>query len=283
MCCTIGEAELSNTKIYVGEAIFNNKYVHTIAYQNSAITGEPNAMVIPFPASQPMTKDNIIETESIPNFLENISDATKVRTRGLMLGHDFDEVSFGCAAAAEVFEHGSYTVILASHAAQIPEALLQVSENKRPKINIPFLIGYGKLYPKQPIAVCCWSGNVVPEPLLWWYEPTDKNNLFIPTMDAHDGKAPDLKAMVNTDHIISVGSNIDPTGSLVNYQDKLTTTAQQLLPKQVHGHQPPRIIKNGDTFVNITELKAVKRFGLKITRGADINNLHYQGFMNGWM
>jgi hypothetical protein len=138
------------------------------------------------------------------------------------------------------------------------------------------------MYPGQPIAVCCWSGEAVPEPLLWWYEPTDKNNLFIPTMDAHDGFAPNLEAMVDTDHVISVGSNIDPTGSRVGYLDTITGVAKDLLPTLVHGHRPPRRIKNGDTFVNLTELKATKRVGLKIKRGANITNIHFTGEMNGW-
>jgi len=34
------------------------------------------------------------------------------------------------------------------------------------------------------------SGYVDAEPLLWWYEPSDEENLFIPTMDAHDGGPP---------------------------------------------------------------------------------------------
>lgn len=303
MCCTIGAdtiSTLSGTQIYAGEAILDKKYVHVLAYQNVAETldfpTKPNAMVIPFPTSVKMSKDNIVSTSDFPDFLKDISDATKIMR--LSRGLNFDELSFGAAAAAlppaEVFESGSYTVVLAEHVAQIPEALKRVSENKRPKIHTQFLIRYGMMYPKQPIAVCCWSGLLEdPEPLLWWYEPTDKENLFIPTMDAHDGFAPKLDEMVHTDHIISVGSTIDQTGEGVVYTGELgievggkssrdLDVAKQLLPKQVHGHRPTSLMKNGDMFVNITQMKSINTQGVIIKRGLSPTNTYHQAQMLGW-
>lgn len=285
MCCTIGaeQASLTGTKIYAGEAVYNKKYVHVLAYQNLAETISPNAMVIPFPTNQPMTKENVIDVSGFHGFLKDIGEATRHRTKGFSRGlaASADMLSF----SAEVFDHGSYTVILATHVGQIPEALKRVDESKRPTINTQFLLRYSKMYPNQPIAVCCWKGSIVPEPLLWWYEPTDKSTLFIPTMDAHDGSAPDVNAMVSTDHVISIGSNIERNGSRVNYTETLSAQAEALLPKMVHGHRTPALIKNGDMFVSIDQMKAKTKYGNvmpMIKRGSDANHFHYEGHMDGW-
>ncbi len=287
MCCTIGDVEavLTGTKIYVGEAILNGKYVHVLAYQNIAETpaGHPNAMVLPFPTDKPMTKNNVIPALGFRSFLDDIADASRERylSRGL---DDFDDIVLGCAVSmppAQVFSAGSYTVILADHVAQIPEALTRVPNNQRPTIHTQFLLRYGAMYKKQPIAICCWNGYIEPEPLLWWYEPTNKGSLFIPTMDAHNGYAPDLEALVKTDHIISVGSNIDPTGDKVNYSDTIPDNVIQLLPSRVHGYRPPTMVKNGDMFVNIMEMKS-KDYGLSIKRGSDIEHINFQDQMRGW-
>jgi len=66
MYCTVGQVEafLSGTKLYVGEATYNDKYVHVLAYQNNAESKEgiPNAMIIPFPTTQSMGPENILNT-----------------------------------------------------------------------------------------------------------------------------------------------------------------------------------------------------------------------------
>lgn len=257
MCCTVGEvdAKLTGTKLYAGEAMHNGKYVHVLAYQNNAESDwrVPNAMIIPFPTNKPMGPDNILDTSKYKSFMDNICDATRHRSRGKTLGMDSDDdMLFGAAVAgvAQVFDVGVYTIILADNVYQVPEALQRVSEDKRPSVGTQFLLHYGRLYPKQPVALCCWSGRVESDPLLWWYEPKDPMNLFIPTMDAHDGGPPKLDATVATDHIISVGSNILPTGSKVHYDDFLYEGAP-LLPSKVFGTRFYGLSKNGNTFVNI--------------------------------
>ena len=289
MCCTVDVAELSSTKLYVGDAMHNDKYVHVVAYQNQASSMGPNAMIIPFPTDKPMGPENIIDTSEFPTFVSDISEASRILSRGgyMTLGDD-DDMLDGCAAAlneAQVFDVGTYTVILATSAAQIPAALQKVPESKRPVVTLKFLLKYGQLYPKQPIAVCCWNGKVEAEPLLWWYEPKDPNIFFIPTMDAHNGEAPDLEATVMVDHLISVGSGIiGNTGSLVTYNSPLSDEARKLLPTRVHGTQINQLAKNGDMFVNKFHV-----YGLLsdspvpiIKRGTSLNNFDSQYYMNGW-
>lgn len=288
MCCTIGqvEAKLTATKLYAGEAIYNDKYVHVLAYQNNAESDwrTPNAMIIPFPTSKPMGQDNILDTSRYSGFLDDISEATAIRSRGFSR-RDEDSFMLGAMAAgvAEVFDVGVYTVILATHVAQVPEALTRVSEDKRPAITTQFLLHYGRLYPKQPVALCCWTGRVEASPLLWWYEPTNPDTLFIPTMDAHDGGPPNLEAMVETDHVISVGSKLFPTGSKVyyNHDYESLANASALLPTKVHGTRPEYRVKNGDTFVDVNALRVQQRDVL-MKRGANQNSIHTLDKMNGW-
>lgn len=275
MCCTIGAsvATLSATRLYAGEAMFNDKYVHVLAYQNKAKSNGPNAMIIPFPTNVAMDESNVLDTSKYKNFLNDISEATKARTRSLSRGDDL--LSFGAVAkSAKVFDVGDYTVILATNVAQVPEALKRVSVDKRPTVSNEFLIGYGVMYPNQPVALCCWKGSVEPAPLLWWYEPKDKDTLFVPTMDAHDGKAPDVEAEVSVDHIISVGSNLFANGSMVYYEDFLYEGAP-LLPKKVQGIKFKGRMKNGDMFVSVADVRSKER-------GALIKRANFHTEMNGW-
>lgn len=288
MCMTIGkeEAELSNTQIYVGEATREDKLVHVLAYQNTAESRGPNAMILPFPTSVPMGPNNIIDTRGFGNFLTDIGLATKEYTksfsRSMMLN------SAGAAGFAQVFDSGSYTVILADHVAQVPEALTRVDAHKRPEITTQFLIRFGMMYPKQPVALCCWTGTLKSEPLLWIYEPKSPEVLFVPTMDAHDGSPPDLDAMVQADHIISAGSRITEVGNRVNYSDlkktggSLPSEFDGLLPNRVRGYRLNRLVKNGDMFISTAELRSAEKLFIK--RGAKYTAEGMaQEVMDGWM
>lgn len=261
MCICVDESTMNSTLIYAGEAMVDEKYVHVLAYQNKAQSNRPNAMIIPFPTSQEMGSNNALDCSKYPAFLADIAEATKVYYR------DFSDsvcVTNGVAASAQVFDVGSYTVILASKVSQISEALEKVPENKRPTISIKFLIALGKMYPNQPVAVCCWGGSIEAEPLLWWYEPTNKDYLFIPAMDAHDGNPPDLTAEVDTDHIISVGSTLFQTKTSQKiyyqpiYQARLSETIKNLLPKYVDGIKLNTPMTNGDLWVKTSDLKGTE-------------------------
>lgn len=268
MCITTARAKLSDTLIYTGSAFKDGKDVHVLAYQNNATSypgwdklstdPNPNAMVLPFPTSDEMDERNIIDTRSFKSFLKDITNASKMRTRSL--GFDSRGMTKGVALnSAKVFSSGSYTVVLAENVNQIPEALERVPENRRPTITERFLVGYGQLYPNQPIAVCCWDGTIQAEPLLWWYTPRDKNSFFIPTMDAHDGNPPKLTEAVQTDHIISVGSaNSHNVGHHypVLYKDSIPKEAAGLLPTHVYGTKLGSTYKNGDMFVDTNKLSA---------------------------
>jgi len=283
MCCTFTESEMSNTRLYVGEAQRNGKLVHVLAYQNAASSSGPNAMIIPFPTNAKMGQDNIIDTSEFKNFLTDITDASEEMTKGfsrrsMTLGSDGDDYSL-----AEVFDVGSYTVVLAERADQIPEALRRVPLEKRSKVSTAFLRGYAALYPNQPIAMCCWNGTIDAEPLLWWYEPKDSSSFFIPTMDAHDGKAPAIGSPVSTDHIVSVGSAEKlAAGDNVKYTQLIPAAVRSLLPKVVHGHRLPQLMENADTFVKTADLHATGAGDLVAKRVTLTRGLDYSSSMDGW-
>lgn len=291
MCCTFEKSEMSNTRIYVGEAVRQGKLVHVLAYQNNAISNGPNAMVLPFPTDVKMGQENVIDTTKFKTFLEDIGEATRHITksagrRGMTLGAD----SFDMDDRAEVFDSGSYTIILAANVWQIPEALTRVPAEKRPNVTSDFLIGYSELYKGQPIAVCCWDGSIEAEPMMWWYEPSDSSTLFIPTMDAHDGRAPKLGAKVYTDHMISVGSTTGNLGSSVRYRDpkNIPLEVKELLPLQVHGKKLYDRLPNGDSKVAVSTLHGTKEQlfsggvpAVELVRVANDQKLH-STVMNGW-
>jgi hypothetical protein len=293
MCCTFTASEMSDTRIYVGQAKRQGKLVHVLAYQNAAVTRGPNAMVLPFPTETRMGEENVIDTRQFKNFLKDIGEASRHITKGMRgdrRSMTLGAASFDADNLAEVFDVGSYTVILADNVFQIPEALTRVSAEKRPSVSTDFLIGYGELYPNQPIAVCCWNGSIEAEPLMWWYEPLNDKQLFIPTMDAHDGKAPKVGARVYTDHLLSVGSTEGNMGSKVHYSQARNMPAEvkELLPLWVHGKKLEQSLPNGDCFVKTATLHSTQKQlwdgapAVELIRTA-VDKPTFTTVMNGWV
>jgi hypothetical protein len=279
MCMSFKESKMSKTLVYAGEGERQGKTVHVLAYQNTATSHGPNAMILPFPTDTSMSQENVLDTRAFPSFLKNISNASKIQTRGmkgLTLG------GIRTLGIAEVFDVGSYTVVLAENVDQIPDALKRVPQNKRPTVNVPFLMGFGALYPDSPIALCCWDGAIESEPLLWWFEPRAKNALFLPTMDAHDGKAPRLGVKVSTDHIVSIGLESGPiTANVVRYEDTLTKEARGLLPTHVWGGRLPDRMFNGDVYAHIPSIKSAGSNYPKWVRGY-ADEIQHEGSFSGW-
>ncbi|XXX72128.1 hypothetical protein WMF30_31230 [Sorangium sp. So ce134] len=240
MCCTFSPARLSRTLLYAGEARWNGLYVHVLAYQNTASSAGPNAMILPIPASR-LGSDNAVDTRLFRTFLEDIREATR-RPMPRTLSIEPPELP---DARPVVFDVGSYTVVLADSPRSVVAALDQVPENKRPAINDRMLRAFEEYYPGWPVAVCCWNGNLQPEPLLWWYEPRFPERLFAPALDAHDGNPPDRQATVDVDHYLAIGSVLRPEGRPVRYRDD-PGPFRPLLPPSVHGTVVQSRMSNGD-------------------------------------
>jgi len=257
MCISMQPSEMSSTKLYAGEATRGATYVHVLAYQNHAKTRGPNAMILPIPARGELGPENVIDTSSFKHFLDDITEATRRQTRGAR-GMDVD---LSLSQGAQVFDVGSYTVVLARRPNDVGEALARAPAAKRPERREDVLISYNVNYPGSWLAMCCWNGAIEAEPLLWWYEPANPELLFAPALDAHDGRAPQFERAVKVDHHVSFGSTLarscfPPVStyrtansnktSPVLYSDTIPSSVQELLPRAVVGTHVTGAMPNGD-------------------------------------
>jgi uncharacterized protein (DUF427 family) len=246
MCCTFAPARLSDTILYSGDALWEGRYVHVLAYQNMASTAGPNAMILPLPALR-LGPENAVDARPFGTFLEDIREATRWERDLANL-----EAKGRSAEEAEVFDVGSYTVVLSASASAVLGALGEVPANRRPAINARMIEAFSLHYPGWPVALCCWNGDLQPEPLLWWYEPRDPEQLFAPALDAHDGGPPDLGVEVLVDHHVAFGSAIRPYGRPVHYRQD-AGPFRSLLPPRVRGTHLARRMRNGDFWSRVAD------------------------------
>jgi hypothetical protein len=246
MCISTGPAHFSETLLYAGEGSYEGKYVHVIAYQNKAVSPGPNAMILPIPAAAELDERNVVDTRKFRKFLEQIRLAVDPPPRSQPVA---------ASSRAKVFDVGSYTVVLARSAAAVVDALHRVPEAKRPAANAALLESFERNYPGWPLAVCCWSGTIEPEPLLWWYEPRMPDWLFAPALDAHDGGPPQLDQMVDVDHVVAFGSASYRDGEKVWYSERPPQPFEKLLPETVRGRRLEIPMPNGDFWLSTADLK----------------------------
>ena len=270
MCITLGPADLRGTRLYAGVGEVDGKVVHVIAYQNSAKSAGPNAMILPIPAAVMPGERNVIDTRDFADFLFTIHAATEVnKPRSSDRG--------GAASAASVFDVGSYTVVLAEKAGAVVAALSRVPPEKRPAADPRLLAAFEEHYPGWPLALCCWRGSVQPEPLLWWYEPKFPDRLFAQALDAHDGGPPDLGAKVKVDHYLAFGAKNFRGGAEVWFYQQIPPEVQNLLPDTVWGTRIHAKLPNGDFWLDLAQLDgpALRRAPGNNQPGVDIH-------LGGW-
>ena len=225
-----------------------------------AATSTGNAMILPIPDA--VANIELIDTTSCPNFLKDIRSALTPRTRSARRG------SFGGADSAKsvrIIEFDVYTIVIAKSAKDLAKVLKSdaISADRRPALNEEIIKAYTKWYPNWAIAVCCFSNTDAQraKPLLFSYEPTkqaDKSVLFVPTLDAHDGKAPDLDARVDVDHTIFVATADMPDAHAMTvfYSDPtIELGVAELLPRKVMGKVITGSYRNGDIVFKCSDLK----------------------------
>ncbi len=177
-------------------------------------------------------------------------DLLRPRSRGVTLAAAAGEMD-----SLDVFESGSYTVVLSRDArlTEIREALHGLPSGKRMEVDVPkakIFAAYKKLYPGWHIAICVWEGHVEAEPILWWYDPMPeyKDRHFLPGLDAHDGRPPDLGAEVRADHTLIIGVAADDhrAGNAGEVVQSASTHLRKWLPDTVRGSQVEERLPNGD-------------------------------------
>jgi len=278
MCICLNESAASNTHVYVGNGIRDGHNVHVLAYQCTASALDPSgkgAMLIPIPSTSRLTGDNFIDTSDFPKFLKDISNASKrASSRSMMKGF-----SFSAQRGAMIVERGNTIYVYADNFASAAAALDQVREDCRPNFTSEFIEGCSALY-QDPITIACWAGNVEMDPLLLWYVPSDASTFRLPTMDAHDGKAPNPEAMVDTDHILSVSAG-DKIGHRVSYSDDIPDAVCGLLPNRVHGTDMRSHLRNGDMFVNVADTLTKQHPEIRRATSVD-SKPSVRGTLDGW-
>lgn len=249
MCCTIELSHVTNTIVSCIEARHHatGALVHVLGYQNKATSNMPNAMLIPFPTRVAMGPANVVDTRKCPTILMDYKDAISP-PMPMCFGDD-------SSRGVSVFDAGSYTIVLAANAGEIPAALMQVPSNKRPAINQALFDRYAELYPANDwqIALCCWDGAIDAEPMMWWYEPNDPTRLFLPGLDAHDGKPPS-SGPVDVDHVLVVGSNIRkvPTAQPIYFGSSISSDVSPFIASRVNGAEFTNMqLPNGDWWFNV--------------------------------
>ncbi len=261
MCITAFPAKPSNTLIYAGETRKNDKIVHVLAYQNNIETNGGNAMVIPFPALATMGPENVLDTTDCKDFLNRIaSQFDESLTKGSR--------SFSTTlrrSKVEIFDSGSYTVILANDFSKVTKKHLnKIPKEKQVEFSKEFINSFQELYPDWPVAMCFWNGKVKAEPLFWWYEPKDSSKLFLPTFDAHGDlpkKTDKYKLSANKlDHTLMVGSTVnklsDKKRSYLDMAMNYLIHEQigPMLPREIFGVKfKDKAVVNSDIWVDLHE------------------------------
>lgn len=268
MCICIKPAKLSKTIIYAAEVEREpGDICHVIGYQNAISNNPgPNAMLLPFPAvKHSVTKDNLINGQDFPNILKDYDKAVdRLQRNNSYARRDFFLNKKSLSRSVEVFESGSYTVVLAQNAYFLKQGLAFVPINKRPSISFDFVDSLYKMYPDFPIALCCFDGSLKnPEPLFWWYKPENYNYLFAPAIDAHDGNPPNLSTIVKRDHTLifsSFNSEQEPDAQLKEKIKAVPEKYQWLFNSKINGAKIKNKTPNGD-FICPLSLARKKSYG----------------------
>ena len=259
MCVSAAPAQFSGTILYVGRhAHPEHGPVEVLGYQNTAVnlaTG-PNAMLLHLPA-QAMTRANFLDTTASPDVLRDMVDALDVTPPAQPVGR---AVPAGPAPDVEVFDHDVYTVVLARDPRDIPAALDQVPEHKRPALRRELFQFYAETFPDRPVALCCFDNADARRaaPLLMWYRPMFADRLVAPALDGHTGDAPDPDGWVHPDHWVVLGLDEAPEGwgSPVRYRQPLGPLTA-FLPSQVIGRQVQYgYVRNGDFVISFDDVRA---------------------------
>lgn len=256
MCITVNHADLSKTKI-LSLPLENGN--HFIAYSNKVknLSGKPNAMILPIPGeTKPEWFHN---TESYKGFLDEITkkcdyeqDYLGIRFRGL------NSKGFEC------FELGQYTIGLAKNFQGVREFLNQLSEDKQPEISEELKKFFEEKYAGWSFAVCVFDSDktIDAQPIAFEYKPFSSKNIYFPTVDGHNGGAPNLDEMVHVDHTFiyeHTGEMLEGSDKYEKKSVKLDAAVPEFLKERkyralfVRGKQT-----NGDTFIDVGLLKETK-------------------------
>lgn len=272
MCVTLAPARLTNTVVGMFETdlMTQGEIAHVMAYQNTPVntSDQPNAMLLHIPAGAPLTPENIVDTRGFPHFMTDIVKALSDEEEStLSFSKSMGSKSLG---RVYVFEQGIYTWVLAEHGRDIPGALQQVPQEKRPDLNEPLFGYYDRAFPGWWKLLGCFTNHDASktgQPVLIHYTPKDEDFFHVPMLDCHTGDIPDIDASVARDTWVVFGSHrLKNPGTRVVYSDNLPTIAKRLLPQRIAGIHVAGIMQNGDMAVSISDALRLSALGLSLNR-----------------
>lgn len=195
MCVSFRPSTMSSTRI----ALVETEHHHTMAYQNTAVSSGPNCMVLPIPAQGDV---QLIDMQQAKNLLRDQENALKA----LLMTFRSASKTLSARGSVRVETVGSYTVVIAKGASV--DRVLQAAGGLGPEAGVTraFLENYLRIYPGWTLLLCFWDGSKEAEPLACRYVSYFPQSLYVPMLDAHDGRPPELGKMVNRDHFISHAS-----------------------------------------------------------------------------
>ncbi len=278
-----GTKSMNPRKPAAGKASWNFETAVTPAPSAGATaataSSSGNAMILPIPDD--VASIEVIDTTTCPSFLKDIRSALTPRSRGGLLGSDSARRG-SKSIEVRIINFDVYTIVIAKNAGAMRKALASdaVPADRRPALNADMIKAYTKWYPGWAIAVCCFNNADAKEakPLLFSYEPSKQANpddFFVPTLDAHDGKVPNLTARVDVDHTVFVATKdmASNRATTVHYRDTgMAPGIAEVLPKAVMGKVLRGEMINGDIIFRRSDLAAGKFDGLRaLPPGAEQN------------
>jgi hypothetical protein len=266
MCVSAAPARFTDTILYHGRVRHaEHGLVHVLGYQNVAAnyaTG-PNAMLLHLPGVG-MTQDNFVDTSGARYILRNMVHALEPPMPAFGAAPGSAPTGAG-PPPVQVFEHDIYTVVLATDASLIPDALRLVPEHRRIPANRPLFDFYAQSYPEHAIALCCFDNRDAArsDPLLVWYVPRDPDRLELPAVDSHTGGIPQIGASAWTDHWVILGID-EPVPSSGAWKSapmywldaELHSPAGAFLPRAIVGRPYSGMLPNGDFMIPYADLAA---------------------------
>lgn len=253
MCITVDTANLSKTKI-LSIPVGNGN--HFIAYSNSVknLSGKPNAMILPIPGKT--KKDWFYDTTKYNNFLNEIirkSDLTK-NYYGIM-----SKSMRSSSPSLEEFKVGNYTVALTDSIKDLQLYINSIPENVRPNLSDSLSDFFTKKYKDFSFALCMFDSDktIDAQPIAFEYTPKNINDIYFPTIDSHDGEAPNLSDLVSTDHTFIYEHTGKQNNKMFKKSVELTSDVPPFLKNRKYrffeSHE--RGVINGDTFLNSKEVE----------------------------
>lgn len=254
MCITVNKADLSATKI-LSLPLENGR--HFIAYSNRVLnrSGKPNAMILPIPGT---TKPEWFHnTAKYNDFLNDITK--KADWESWMPQFKLSRSAKGFLGF-EQFNLGMYTIGLASSFEGAEEFIASLPEEKRPEVSEGLRSFFREHNKGWSFAVCCFSSDqtIDAQPIAFEYTPFNPDLLYFPTLDAHNGKAPNLKKMVEADHtfIYEHTGKFDRALYTMDHVE-LDHVPDFLNKRRYRLKDRNGSVPNGDTYIRISEMNDI--------------------------